>query len=337
MTAEQAKKRCTRVNNERRLKKDEIRARINAANNLLSLESVDETLFPAEYVEAFADHLDSENFGSETHLKKLYSQFNFVQKMMKSLRLTPDRYKEDSKRIHKYFVKQKVSIDYAKKIISMTNRWGLFACKQQGQFFEPVSIPKGRPRSAIVDAQQTKTGKNTELGVRTESEPLTPEILKQSKDSFTNPNHHNFLTISLWFGLRPYEVDLLKDKKKWNISRDKQTGVLSLEVYQTKLMSVEENKRYKFIPVLFKEQHEALKLIKAQTFDRPHPKTVRKNLKANITLYGGRKRFTDLMLDRDQKIEDISLWLGHRSLSTTWSRYKQKQKVSFVKNRKIVY
>ena len=69
---------------------------------------------------------------------------------------------------------------------------------------------------------------------------------------------------------------------------------------------------------------------------RPHPKTVRKHLEANITLYGGRKGFTDLMLARGQKLEDISLWLGHRNITTTWKHYKDKEQINFVKTRLTV-
>lgn len=336
MTVDQAKKRCKRLNTERKLKKDDIKARINAANNLLMLESVDETLFPTEYVSAFGNLLDSENFGSDAHLKRLYSHFNFVQKMMVELRLSPSQYKDNSKRIFKYFMRKKISLSYSRKLVSTVNRWGLFVSKQQGQFFEPMPIPKNRECAAISDAQKTKSGKSSELGVRTASESLTPELLKYAKESFTNPAHYNYLFISLWFGLRPYEIEMLHDKKKWSLKRDKSSGVLVLKVYQTKLMNVEEDKRYKSIPVLFKEQHEALKLIKSGSHKRPHPKTVRKHLDANITLYGGRKGFTDLMLARGQKLEDISLWLGHRNITTTWKHYKDKEQINFVKTRLTV-
>lgn len=337
MTLTEAKKRATRLNKERSFQRDEVRQRINSAKNLLTLESLDNVLFPIEYVTDFGDQLEDENFGSDSHLKKLRSQFNFIQKMVISLRLTPDQYKEKSKRVYKFLIEEKVSIDYGNKLISMMNRWGQYLSRQQNQYFEPVPAPKGRVRSAIADAQRSKSGKDTELGVRTESEPLTPEILKLHKDKFTNPEHWNFLFIGLWFGLRPHEIDLLKDKTKWKVIKDKDAGIMVLRIYQTKLMEVEESKRYKSIPILFKEQHDALTLVKQQVFSRPHSKTVRKNLQANITLYGGRKGFTDLMLNREQRIEDISLWLGHRNITTTWKHYKDREKVSFVKTKGMKY
>lgn len=333
LTLEEAQKRCKRVNRERRFQKEEIKARINAAENLLKLESLDQTLFPEEYVQAFSDQLDADNFGSEAHLKKLYNHFNFVQKMMIELRLTPSLYKENARRVFKYFIKKKISLSYSRKLISTANRWGAFVSKQEGRYFDPMPIPKNREGTAISSAQKTKSGKSSELGVRTASESLSPEALESAKDSFLDIEHYNFLYITLWFGLRPYEAEMLHDEKKWSVVRDKGSGVLVLKVYQTKLMSVEEDKRYKYIPILFKEQQQALKLIRKGVHKRPHPKTVRKHLKANITLYGGRKGFTDLMLNREQKLEDISLWLGHKNITTTWKHYKDKELVKFVKTK----
>jgi hypothetical protein len=38
----------------------------------------------------------------------------------------------------------------------------------------------------------------------------------------------------------------------------------------------------------------------------------------DIDLYGGRKGFTDLMLSKRNTVENISIWMGHRTLDRTW-------------------
>lgn len=43
-----------------------------------------------------------------------------------------------------------------------------------------------------------------------------------------------------------------------------------------------------------------------------------------------------MMLDKGQKIEDISQWLGHTSLDTTWAHYKNKEIVNFVQTTSTV-
>ncbi len=97
------------------------------------------------------------------------------------------------------------------------------------------------------------------------------------------------------------------------------SGVKVLNVYQSKLQLVAESKRWKKIPIIFDEQDQCLQIIFSGGFRRPLHKTVRKHCGKGIKLYGGRKAFVDVMLDKDQKIEDISQWLGYTSLGTTWA------------------
>lgn len=129
-----------------------------AAKRVTSLKSLDETLFPQSSIEAFQELLEEENFGSKTHLEKLNSHFNFIQKMANELKILPVEYRESSKKIYKYFIKQKVSPSYATRLISLLNRWGKFQSKATGSYFDNVIIPRGRELSAIAEAQQTKTG-----------------------------------------------------------------------------------------------------------------------------------------------------------------------------------
>lgn len=45
-----------------------------------------------------------------------------------------------------------------------------------------------------------------------------------------------------------------------------------------------------------------------------------------VTLYAGRKGFSDLMLSRGQSFENISIWMGHSTLQRTWRSYKSRRK-----------
>lgn len=305
--------------------KDKIR---KSAKRVEELSSLNEELFPQAHLVEFQSILEQENFGSEKHLKKLHSHFNFIQKMCVSLNLDASEFKSNSKKIYKYFIEQKISPSYASRLITILNRWGVFVSKSRNKFYEEVQIPKGNQLSAIADAQQTKSGINTELGVRTESLPLSPEKLNTAKGRLSG-EHYNWLFLSIWLGLRPEEVDLLKNLKRFKVEADLKRKLTILHVYQSKLRSVAENKRWKYIPIIFPEQFRCLEIIKDGRFERPLNKTVRKHVGSGITLYGGRKGFVDLMLSKGQKLEDISMWLGHKDISTTWLHYKDKVSVGF--------
>jgi integrase len=56
---------------------------------------------------------------------------------------------------------------------------------------------------------------------------------------------------------------------------------------------------------------------------------MRKAFGAGTTLYGGRKGFVDLMLSLGQNLENVSIWLGHKDISTTWEHYKDRDTLSF--------
>ncbi len=83
--------------------------------------------------------------------------------------------------------------------------------------------------------------------------------------------------------------------------------------------------RWKPIPLLFDEQHFALKVIVDGILKRPLLKTVRLLFGKGFSLYGGRKGFVDLMLARGHAMENISIWMGHSTLSRTWRSYKNKR------------
>ena len=230
-TFEQARERCSILNKEKTLTQAKAR---EAASRVLELQSSNEILFPQERVSEFQKRLENENEGSELHLKKLGSHFLKIQKICTDLKLLPHQYKDNEKLVYKWFAKNKVSLDYAQKLIGLMNRWGYFFSKADGRFFETIAPIKGISRENIREAHEGKTG------VRTESESITPELLSKYKSKLSDENY-KFLFVLIWFGLRPKElVDLSKLEIKTNDDQMK-----FLVVYQSKLVSIEKSKRFK--------------------------------------------------------------------------------------------
>ena len=119
------------------------------------------------------------------------------------------------------------------------------------------------------------------------------------------------------------EIDQLHDQNLYRLQKLSKNSSL-LWVFQTKLISVPPRYRWKLIPLVFEGQAQALKIIESGCFKRPLSKTVRHHFVSHTTLYGGRKGFTDLMLGHEQRLENISQWMGHSSIERTWRSYKSR-------------
>jgi hypothetical protein len=101
-------------------------------------------------------------------------------------------------------------------------------------------------------------------------------------------------------------------------------GSSVLWIYQEKLVSVPPRYRWKLLPVFLPEQEAGLTLIERGEFKRPLVKTVKRHFGSRVTLYGGRKGFSDLMLSLGQDFINISQWMGHSSIQRTWKSYKSR-------------
>jgi hypothetical protein len=159
---------------------------------------------------------------------------------------------------------------------------------------------------------------------RKASDPLPPEVLNQAAGKMNQANF-NWLFISVWLGLRPQEIDNLHETELWRV----ETPIVGRKVfwiYQTKIIALPPDDRWKPIPILYEEQEFAMRIIESGNFKRPLVKTMRQYFSKDIDLYGGRKGFTDLMLSKGNTIENISIWMGHSTLDRTWRSYKQKMK-----------
>lgn len=309
-TFEQARARCAELNKEKSLIKGKAR---RAASRVTQLTSINSILFDADRVALFSKRLEQENQGTDYHLSKVHTHFLKVQALVTDLELLPHQYKENEKIIYKWFATNRVSLDYTQKLISLLNRWGHFVSRINGQFFEPIKPVRGIARERIREAHVDKEG------VRKKSPPLSPELLEKKKDRLSTLNY-NFLFCTVWLGLRPWE---LKELKEVVLIKNKE-GLDHLKVYQSKLVTLPKDQRYKYIPIVLPQQKLALKIIESQDYKAPIYKTLHSVFGPKFGLYAGRNGFVDLMLSEGYILEEISLWMGHTSIDTTWSHYKIK-------------
>jgi hypothetical protein len=255
---------------------------------------------------------------------KIDSHWRRARRVLTELKLEPQDWNYHSKRFYAAFQRDSLSPSYTQKVISILNLWGKFHCRKYGKYFEPLKFPRGHDKEKIADAYYDE---NEHGRV---SDPISPGELERHKLSMRTA-WFNWFYLSVWFGLRPIEVDLLKKPtgpRTWHAGV--KGGVPFLGVYQTKLTSVPRDKRTKIIPCIVPEQVRALKIIEEGNFRRPsHTRHIKKWFSENTTLYGGRKGFQQLMLSLGQQIEDISNWMGHQSIDRTWRSYKNKQAINF--------
>jgi hypothetical protein len=309
MSLAEARDRAKELN----LKKQTDKRLVPASRRARDITIVESIYVPKGYSDEFYKRLIQESFSKND--KKILSHWQYLQTMLKDLHIEAVEYNDRQNAFYKYFVKNGNSYDYVRKLIRLLNMWGKFICKKRGQSFYPVDLPSAHVKNQIHEAYQT-SGK-----YRGPSDPLTPILLKDAKSKLKVQGNYEWLFVSLWFGLRPSEINV----KNFLIKHEEGKQVLC--IYQPKLTAIEERKRWKSIPVLYSEQEEALGYLKKGLFKKPLNKTMHTVFGGKITLYGGRKGFVDLMLDRKQKLEDISSWMGHSNIQRTWESYRNRQRV----------
>lgn len=293
-----------------------------AARRVNKLELIESVFFQDKECQEFLNSFQDLSFGDQSYIKKMNSHFKFFQKMINKLQIEPVDYWSQKERIYKYFIEKTVSIAYVVKLLRVTNMYGQFICRKRNQPYEAVSVPKGRIRQAISESYQNSPN------FRGESDPLTPLLLQQMRQNLVVPGNYEWLFISIWLGLRPNEVNSLHKPVNYRLEHDS-SGTPIIWVYQSKLASIEPEKRWKGIPVLYPEQTQALEIVTKGFFKIPLNKTMRKIFPGRITRYGGRKNFMDMMLAKGHSLEHISGWLGHQDIQTTWSKYRNKKSVGY--------
>ncbi len=319
MSVEEAKRRVKELNQ----KNFRDQKKINeTARRVAEIAIVNSIHLPQDLVEQFHDHIAEKSFGSETHIKKLQSHWRTCQKIIKDIDVDPREFEKRKEKFYRHFINNEFSLDYSQKLLRIINLWGAFICEHRGQFFKPIPYPEGQIREKINDSYADSEGY---IGA---SEPLTPSLLEKLQPKLEHlPGQWEWLYTSLWLGLRPSEIPGEDRDVKWRVSEAK--GKKILEIYQSKLTSIERDKRWKLIPIIYPEQEKALEYFESGDLIKPLNKTIQGHSGKKITSYAGRKGFTDLMLDLGQELVNISMWLGHQKIDMTLAHYKDKKRVHF--------
>lgn len=240
-----------------------------------------------------------------------------MQKILLTVQLDPIDWYDRMFRFYDYFYQRRFSISDISRLLRVTNLWGYFLSRKLGQTYLKIPMPSGKERERILQAYFQKKGRHV-----CESDPITPEQLEKIKPEINELNY-NWLYLSVWLGLRPSEIDQLKDPLLYQIKKTGENTAV-LWVYQTKLISVDPRNRWKLIPIIFPGQSDAMRIIEQTKFKRPLNKTIRHYFGEHTTLYGGRKGFSDLMLRHQQPLENISQWMGHSTIDRTWRNHNSR-------------
>jgi hypothetical protein len=317
MTREEAKKTLEPFNSKEELARHEKR-RNRIEDRLKTQRLTQEAFLPAELIAEF------ERTKLDLNKPKLRSYWNRAREILAEVRLEPKDWDDNVKMFYDAFVKRRMSPNYVRQVLPLLNAWGKFVAKKQQTYFVPLPTMRGGHYKNVAEAyfEKEHTAGNKA------SAPLTPMHL-EGKRSQLQPEHYRWLALSVWFGLRPVEVDLLSKPsgpRTWWI--DEHKGKKVLWVYQTKLKGIHPDKRVKYIPAILEEQTLALTYI-GQEIKRPLQKTIKRVFGDKITLYGGRKGFTELMKHYGQSFENTSAWLGHTSVVRTYQSYYDRHSVKW--------
>lgn len=236
--------------------------------------------------------------------QKLVSMWKLTRKLIVEVNMSPEDWPDEPLPLYDWFVSNPRGTDYVRRVFRLLNKYGRMFCRKRGLAFEPAALP---PDETMREVEAKFTGEKKSL-------PLLPEHLKGLKQTLTE-EEFRWINLTFHFGLRPEETCLAKAEKD------------SLVVDQPKLRKIKPAQRLKHIPALTAGQKEALReLKKGLPMKRPSRKRVEGQFPEGITLYGCRHGFTHQMQKLGYSLEQISAWLGHRSLATT-QRYYQDHNV----------
>jgi hypothetical protein len=321
MNAAEAKVRAKQLSAQAEIKAQEERIR-------KSLEEEDkfkkrfDSILPEEFEAEFEKRFVTRTYLSadrEYGRNRALARWRAARKVIITINTEPSDWYYNLYDFYDYFSDRQLSIRYMNEVMKFVNLWGFFICKKMGRPFLPVSRPGGYERRRIITAYFEKKTNRSKA-----SKEITPIQLVSSKANLRE-DLYNWIYLTVWLGLRPKEVDNLHDENLWKVE-ELFNGRKVLWIYQTKVIALPEEDRWKPIPILYPEQEVALEILDTDTFKRPLVKTVRNHFGKDRSLYGGRKGFTDLMLSKGNTLENISVWMGHSTINRTWKSYKNRQR-----------
>lgn len=310
MSIEEARAAVRALNARDRLEKRELR-RQNVSKAQAEGALIKSAYLPGALLEEFERELAADGN------PKLMPRWNRAKKLIVDTGLDYTQHFAYRAKIYAYLADQQLSAYYARDIIAVMNRWGRFRGRKATNMYEELPVPKSTHLQRIKAAYKQRRGQGNE------SDPITPAMLESAR-SRLKPAQYNWLLASVWFGLRPGEVDRLSTSGRdefWKVVV--QQGHQCLMVFQTKLGGIDEDQRWKTIPVITPQQRRVIGMIEdGVPMKRPLVKTIKAHLSDTCTCYGGRKGFYHLMTaSYGQEPGAISFWLGHKDLATTAKKY----------------
>lgn len=324
MTLEEAKARKDQLNDLAHVRQVEKR-RSSISKRIEREERVLNAFLPAQEVEEFENSVIYA-VGVDPKKRTIWKA---ARQVLRDLKIQPREWNYHQKRFYGYFIRQRWSYSYCQKILIALNQWGKFEAMRHGFYFAEIEFPRGDDLHRITDAyfEKSPTGRT--------SAPLTPEQLEEIASEI-KPEWYNWFYLSVWFGLRPSEVDQLQKqsgRRTWWIE-DAETAagesVTALWLYQKKLVNLPPEKRVKVIPVILDQQRKGLEILRSGNFLRPsHSRHIQKHFGEQVYLYGGRKGFAALMRRYGQDQRDYSRWMGHSSIERTEISYEDRHLVGF--------
>lgn len=264
---------------------------------------------------------------------KTQSHLRALRRMVREIDADPSQWPKRAAAIYRWFLTNKLSLSYVEKLIPLLNFYGYLYCEALKKPFIQVPAPRGKIASEIDKVNRAARG-----GKQDAAEPLTRSGL-ESLD-LKDPQNR-WMRVTFWFGLRPEEADTLQKpqgKETWKTSAD-EDGTPVLHVYQSKLVGVEPDRRWKRIPAIAPEQRALLiEVVNRRPLRRPLCKTLQKQLGEGYGLYSGRKGFEQMMrADYGQDPINISRWLGHQNINMTRAHYEAKDAVYYTPLTTLTY
>lgn len=314
---------------------EDVRERLRSINSLDAIkrrlatrQKIDAKQKEEDEVEsAFLSKTDRVEFERDVLMRKrqdrkVLSHWAAARRVIKSLGVEVQDWEFQKHKFYDHFTEKQWSLSYIQKVLPILNKWGVFLARKYRLPFLPIPYPEGRDRQRIADAYYDKSPKG-----RT-PRPLTPKMLEEKRSKFS-VEQQNWMYVSIWFGLRPDEVDHLAAGRHFRV--EEQNGTRVLAIYQTKLASISREDRWKFIPIAHPEQEIALELALSRKLRRPLARIMSREFGDNVNTRSGRKNFFNMMLDLGHKFEEVSSWLGHQNVQRSWSNYRDRQRALFKK------
>lgn len=316
MTYEEAKELLKVINSTSKLRdKQERKARVNYLEIKERNELLSSAYTPAYLVNEFEKKLKDDSFAEDYNKSKTYFHWRTTLRLINTLNIDPTEWHDNKRAIIKKM--EGYAPSTVKKTLHFLNAYGSFYCRKIGKYYEKVQSPKGVEIGRISDKYMDKTGNKTK-----EAKGISLAVMAKllRSDDMTN-EQKNWCIVCLGFGLRPIEMDSIVERNSDKII----IGKSSVKVYQSKLVTLPREMRYKEVVITHPFQKDALDIYKANVqLTKPTITTIRKVLGDEYGLYSFRKGYTDIMITLGEPIERISMDLGHNSVETTWKSYRKR-------------